>query len=60
MVHFAQVCRTKLNEGKSKSVRLVEEEDFSNSYNTQGENTFLFMGSLDIDKIEKNPDGVQN
>ena len=53
MDYFAQVCRTKVNKSKSKYVRLVE-EDYSDSSDTQGGNTFLFMGSLDIDIIDKN------
>ena len=52
--HFAQVCRTKFNKSKSKSVRLIEEEDYSDSSDTQGKNTFLFMGSLDFDIKDKN------
>ena len=54
MNHFAKVCRTKFNKSKSKSVRLVEEEDYSDSSDTQGKNTFLFMGSLDFDIKDKN------
>ena len=53
MDYFAQVCRTKVNKSKSKYVRLVE-EDYSDSSDTRGGNIFLFMGSLDIDIIDKN------
>ena len=48
------LCLKRIKTTYSNSVRLVEEEDYSDSRDTQGGNTFLFMGSLDIDIKDKN------